>query len=46
MTIRQEKRIKEALNNLRIATKEGIKPKKTDKLIWTARIALELVLDT
>jgi hypothetical protein len=46
MTIQQKNQIKEALKNLRMATKEDIKPKKIDKFIWTARILLEIVLDT
>jgi len=47
MTKKEKQLIWDALNNLRKAThQKNIKPKKIDKLVWTARILLELVLDT
>lgn len=46
MNEEQKRQLKEALKNLRMATKDEIKPKKVDKMAWTARIILEILLDT
>ena len=47
MTIKEKAQLYEALRNLKKATKpDNIKPKKNRDFVWTARVILEIILDT